>query len=312
MVLLLAEFVGKCYQTRMKQGISTPFTLGLLQCKSTGDRAGNFAKAEAMLCDAAARGVQVACLPELFLSDYFCQHEGVDVFALAEPIPGEASARLDALSKTLNLTIISSLFEKRAPGVYHNTALVHEAGATLGMYRKMHIPDDPQFYEKYYFAPGDLGFTAVETAHGRVGTLVCWDQWYPEAARLTAMQGATVLVYPTAIGWLPVDKPEYGETLLDAWQTVQRGHAIANGCYVAACNRIGYEANPTGGEGLEFWGSSFVADPYGRVIAQASRDREEIVTAVIDPAALESTRRNWPFFRDRRIDAYGDLTKRFL
>lgn len=301
-----------------------PFTIGLLQFKSTGGREGNFEKATNMLREAATRGVQVACLPELFLSDYFCQSEHIDTFNLAEPIPGEATDRLNATAKALGITIVSSLFERRAAGVYHNTAVVHEAGNMLGMYRKMHIPDDPQFYEKYYFTPGDLGFKNFDTQVGRIGTLVCWDQWYPEAARLTAMQGASVIFYPTAIGWLPADKPELGDTLYYAWQTAQRAHAIANGCYIAACNRIGFEKNPTfppsvppasGGDergGLEFWGGSFVADPYGRVVVEASRDKEEIVIAKVDPAFMETTRRNWPFFRDRRIDAYGDITKRFL
>lgn len=288
-----------------------PYTIGLLQFKSEQNRDKNLDKALRMLKEAKKMGVEVACLPELFLSDYFCQSEDINTFNLAEAIPGETTDVLSKTAKELGIAIVSSHFERRVAGVYHNTAVVHDAGGEmLGLYRKMHIPDDPLFYEKYYFTPGDLGFKNFDTQFGRIGTLVCWDQWYPEAARLTAMQGANVIFYPTAIGWLPVDKPEYGEALYYSWQTAQRGHAIANGCYIAACNRIAHEGAKDGG--IEFWGGSFVADPYGRVIVEASRDKEEIVTAVVDPSLVELTRRNWPFFRDRRIDAYGDITKRFL
>ncbi len=259
------------------------------------------------------KGVQVACLPELFRSPYFCQSEDQNVFNLAEAVPGPTTKILSEVAKKHDMVIIASLFEKRTIGLYHNTTAVIDAdGAHVGTYRKMHIPDDPLFFEKYYFTPGDLGFKAFDTKYGKLGQLVCWDQWYPEAARLTAMQGANVLFYPTAIGWHPHEKEEFGVAQADAWQTIQRSHAIANGVYVASCNRIGLEPTPNkAGNGIEFFGSSFIADPFGRILAKASHDKEEIITAVCDPALQEYTRRNWPFFRDRRIDAYGDITKRF-
>lgn len=291
---------------------NTPFTLGLVQMRMTPDKAHNVAHASEMLREAARQGVQVAVLPELFASPYFCQTEDASVFDLAEPIPGPTTTALAAVARETKMAIVGSLFEKRAPGVYHNTAVVFNTdGASLGIYRKMHIPDDPLYYEKYYFTPGDLGFQVFETNHANVGTLVCWDQWFPEGARLTAMQGAQVLCYPTAIGWHPSEKAEHGQGQAEAWETIQRSHAIANGVYVAACNRIGHEPTPGGGDGIEFWGGSFIADPFGRVVAKAERDTEEIITAVCDPALVETTRRNWPFFRDRRIDAYGSLTERF-
>ncbi|MFN9894893.1 MAG: carbon-nitrogen hydrolase, partial [Acidobacteriota bacterium] len=242
----------------------------------------------------------------------FCREEKADLFDLAEPIPGPATAVMGQLAKELDVVIVSSLFEKRAHGLYHNTATVHDAGgAMLGIFRKMHIPDDPLFYEKFYYTPGDLGFKNFETKYARIGVLICWDQWYPEAARLTALQGASILFYPTAIGWHPAEKEEYGPAQLDAWRTIQRSHAIANGIYVAAVNRIGFEQGPHD-SGLEFWGNSFLADPFGRVLTEASNDQEEILVYECDPKLQDEVRRNWPFLRDRRIDAYDGLTKRFL
>jgi N-carbamoylputrescine amidase len=254
----------------------------------------------------------------LFRTQYFCQREDVRLFDLAEPIPGPSTAKLAEVARKARVAIVASLFERRAPGLYHNTAVTLNAdGAIAGVYRKMHIPDDPLYYEKYYFAPGDLGFQAIDTAFGRVGTLVCWDQWYPEAARLTALQGAEVLFYPTAIGWHPAEKDEFGAAQYDAWQTIQRSHAIANGVYVAGVNRVGAEhgdvlGNRAVGQGIEFWGGSFLADPFGRVIAKASHDAEEILLGEIDLGLIEETRRHWPFLRDRRIDAYAPISKRFL
>src|ERR1700677_4637615 len=271
----------------------------------------NLAKALERIADAAGRGAQVVCLPELFQTQYFCQREDHALFDLAEPIPGPASSKLAAAAKQNRVVLIASLFEKRAPGIYHNTAAIFDSDGSLsGLYRKMHIPDDPLYYEKYYFTPGDLGFPTFDTSFARVGTLVCWDQWYPEAARLTALQGAEILFYPTAIGWHPAEKAEFGEAQSSAWETIQRSHAIANGVYVAAVNRIGHEGPAAGG--LEFWGGSFLADPFGRIIAKAGRDTEEIVIARCDPRLQEETRRNWPFLRDRRIDAYAPITQRYL
>lgn len=290
-----------------------PFTVGLIQMRMTADTNANLAHAEAMLRQAAGQGVQVACLPELFRSRYFCQSQDHTLFNLAESIPGETTIILSRIARETGMVITGSLFERRTAGIYHNTSVVFEAdGEIAGMYRKMHIPDDPLYYEKYYFTPGDLGFKAFETRYGCLGQLVCWDQWYPEAARLTAMQGANILFYPTAIGWHPAEKAEFGTAQADAWETVQRGHAIANGVYVAACNRVGHEPTPDNkGDGIEFFGHSFIADPFGRILAKASSDKEEIITAVCDPALQEQVRRWWPFFRDRRIDAYGGLTERF-
>ncbi len=269
-------------------------------------------KACNMLKDAADKGVQVACLPELFLTDYFCQRLDDSMFDLAEPVDGPTNQALAAIAKDTGMVIVSSIFEKAASGLYYNTAVVIEkTGEIVGTYRKMHIPHDPLFEEKYYFTPGDQGFKAHETSAGKLGTLVCWDQWYPEGARLTAMQGADVLFYPTAIGWHPSEKAEWGESQVEAWETIQRSHAIANGVYVCAVNRIGHEIPSSGGDGIEFFGHSFICDPYGRVLAMGSHDKEEILTATIDPTMIEHKRRNWPFFRDRRVDAYGDITKRF-
>ncbi len=294
------------------------YTVGLVQMSMTADPEANFNAAMAHIREAAGRGANIVCLPELFRTQYFCQREDLRLFDLAEEIPGPSTARLGELARELRVVIVASLFERRAPGLYHNTAVTLNAdGAIASVYRKMHIPDDPLYYEKYYFAPGDLDFQAVDTAFGRVGTLVCWDQWYPEAARLTALKGAETIFYPTAIGWHPAEKAEFGAAQYDAWQTIQRSHAIANGVYVAGVNRVGPEhgdilGNRAEGQGIEFWGGSFLADPFGRVIAKAAHDAEEILIAEIDPALIEETRRNWPFLRDRRIDAYAPINQRFL
>jgi len=267
---------------------------------------------------AAKQGAQVICLPELFQTQYFCQREDLNLFDLAEPIPGPATERLSAVARELKVVLVASLFEKRAPGVYHNTAAILDADGTLcGKYRKMHIPDDPLYYEKYYFTPGDLGYQAFDTQPGRIGTLVCWDQWYPEGARLTALQGANILFYPTAIGWHPAEKAEFGHAQHDAWRTIQRSHAIANGVYVGVVNRVGKEngnvrGNSAAGPGLEFWGGSFLCDPFGVVIAEASHDKEEILIGEIDLVRIEDVRRNWPFLRDRRIDTYAPITSRLI
>jgi N-carbamoylputrescine amidase len=287
------------------------FRVGLVQMRCGLDPAENLERAVGFVREAARRGAQVVCLPELFRSQYFCQREDVALFDLAETIPGPSTEALGPLAKELGVVLIASLFEKRAPGLYHNTVVVLDTdGTNLGLYRKMHIPDDPLFYEKFYFTPGDLGFKSFQTAHGRLGTLICWDQWYPEGARLTALTGAEMLFYPTAIGWHPKEKAEYGAAQASAWQTIQRSHAIANGLYVAAVNRVGHEG-PAGG-GIEFWGGSFVADPFGVVLAEASRTEEEILIVECDPQRTEDVRRNWPFLRDRRIDAYAPITRRML
>ena len=293
------------------------YIVGLVQMSMGSDPEANFASAVVKIREAAQLGANIVCLPELFRAQYFCQREDIRLFDLAEPIPGPSTARLAEVAREARVAIVASLFERRAPGLYHNTAVTLNAdGAIAGVYRKMHIPDDPLYYEKFYFTPGDLGFHAVDTAFGRVGTLVCWDQWFPEAARLTALEGAEVLFYPTAIGWHPAEKDEFGAAQYDAWQTIQRAHAIANVVYVAGVNRVGKEhgdilGNRSPGPGLEFWGGSFLADPFGRVVAKASHDEEEILLGEIDLGLLEDTRRNWPFLRDRRIDAYAPMTERF-
>jgi N-carbamoylputrescine amidase len=288
--------------------------LGLVQMRCSADPRDNLERAIARVREAAKAGAQVICLPELFRSQYFCQTEDHANFELAEPIPGPSTEALARVAKEARVVVIGSLFERRAAGVYHNTAVVFDAdGSTRGLYRKMHIPDDPAYYEKFYFAPGDLGFRAFDTAVGRIGTLVCWDQWYPEGARLTALAGADVLFYPTAIGWHPAEKAEHGAAQASAWQTIQRSHAIANGVYVAAVNRVGLEKPKTGdGAGIEFWGGSFVADPFGVVLKEASRTDEETVIVTCDRRHQETVRQHWPFLRDRRIDAYGDITRRFI
>jgi len=284
-------------------------TLGLVQMAMRPDKASNVAKARAAVADAAGRGAQVVVLPELFASPYFCQVQDPDLFELAEPVPGPTSEALAAAAKQHRVVVVTPLFERRAAGIYHNSLVVYGPdGAALGMYRKMHIPDDPLFYEKYYFTPGDLGFVTVATPFAALGPLICWDQWYPEAARVTALQGAQILCYPTAIGWHPKEKARFGAEQLAAWQTIQRSHAIANGVFVAAVNRVGHEG-PAGG-GLDFWGHSFVADPFGVVLAEAGEGEETLVVPV-DLARQEEVRRNWPFWRDRRIDAYGGITRRF-
>ena len=294
------------------------FRVGLIQMSATPDPDKNLGHAIERVRQAAAQGAHVVCLPELFQTQYFCQREDTSLFDLAEPIPGPTSNRLSQLAGELHVVLIASLFEKRAAGVYHNTAAVYDTnGALVGLYRKMHIPDDPLYYEKFYFTPGDLGFRTFDTAAGRLGTLVCWDQWYPEGARLTALQGAQVLFYPTAIGWHPAEKAEFGPAQHDAWRTIQRAHAIANGVYVAVANRTGFETgnirgNSAPGAGLEFWGGSFLCDPFGRVIAEASHDKEEILLGDIDLRTLEDIRRNWPFLRDRRIDSYAPITNRLI
>ncbi len=289
------------------------FSIGLVQMSCSPDPDANLGKAVAKVGEAARAGAEVVCLPELFRSQYFCQREDTATFDLAETVPGPSTEALGKAAAAAGVAIIAPLFEHRAPGLYHNSAAVIDAdGRIVGLYRKMHIPDDPAYYEKFYFAPGDTGFPAFDTRAGRVATLICWDQWYPEGARLAALAGAAVLFYPTAIGWHPREKAEHGATQRDAWLTVQRGHAIANGLYVAAVNRVGSETPPGGGEGLEFWGSSFVADPQGVLVAVGSTDKEQILVAEVDPARIEDVRRNWPFLRDRRIDADGGITRRFL
>jgi N-carbamoylputrescine amidase len=294
------------------------FNIGLVQMSATPDPESNLQHAIEQVHEAAERGARVVCLPELFHTQYFCQREDTALFDLAEPIPGPTTGKLAAVAKELGIVLIASLFEKRTPGVYHNTAAVLDAdGALRGLYRKMHIPDDPLYYEKFYFTPGDLGFRAFDTQAGRLGTLVCWDQWYPEGARLTALQGAQVLFYPTAIGWHPSEKEQFGKAQHDAWRTIQRAHAIANGVYVAVVNRVGHEngdvrGNAAPGAGLEFWGGSFISDPFGQVIAEASHDKEEILIGEVDLRRLEDTRRNWPFLRDRRIESYAPITSRII
>jgi N-carbamoylputrescine amidase len=286
-------------------------TLGLLQHHCTADPAANFKKALAQAERAASQGAQIICTQELFRSQYFCQCEDPANFQLAEPIPGPSTERLQALASRHRVVIVASLFEKRTAGLYHNTAVVIDAdGALLGIYRKMHIPDDPLYYEKFYFTPGDTGFRAWSTRYGRIGVLVCWDQWFPEAARLTALQGAEIIFYPTAIGWHPQEKARQGADQHAAWEIVQRSHAIANGCFVAVANRTGLE-KPAGGGGLEFWGQSFVAGPGGQILARAEAGHETTLLVPVDLAEVDLTRTHWPFLRDRRIDAYDDLTKRF-
>ncbi len=297
---------------------SRKYNVGLVQMSMGPDPEANFAAAVRHIREAAQLGAHIVCLPELFRAQYFCQREDLRLFDLAEPIPGPSTKALAAVAYEAKVAIIASLFERRAPGLYHNTAVTLDSDGTLrSVYRKMHIPDDPLYYEKYYFTPGDLGFQAVDLHAGRVGTLVCWDQWYPEGARLTALKGAEVLFYPTAIGWHPAEKDEFGAAQYDAWQTIQRAHAIANGVYVAGVNRVGYEngdvlGNRVEGPGLQFWGGSFLADPFGRIVARASHDAEEVLLGEIDLGLIEETRRNWPFLRDRRIDAYAPIAKRFL
>jgi N-carbamoylputrescine amidase len=296
----------------MKRAASTEIKLGLIQTDVSANPDANLKKTIALIERAAKAGAKIICTQELFRSQYFCQTEDHKNFLLAEKIPGPSTDAFQKLAKKYKVVIVASLFEKRASGVYHNTAAIIDAdGSLLGIYRKMHIPDDPLFYEKFYFTPGDLGFKAWQTKYAKIGVLICWDQWYPEAARLTAMQGAEILFYPTAIGWHPSEKAKYGIKQHSAWETIQRSHAVANGCYVASVNRIGHEILAgVGGDGLEFWGQSFIAGTSGEIIAKAASDKEEILIAPVDLTNVDVTRTHWPFLRDRRIDAYGDLTKR--
>jgi len=290
---------------------SRAYGVGLVQMTPTPDARENLDRAVHLVREAAASGAEVVCLPELFRTPYFCQREDAETFDLAETIPGPSTQALGEVARQKKLTVIVPLFEKRAPGLYHNSAaVIGTDGEIIGTYRKMHIPDDPGYYEKFYFTPGDLGFQSFPTPVGRIGTLICWDQWYPEAARLTALRGAGILFYPTAIGWHPREKASHGAQQRDAWMTVQRGHAIANGVYVAAVNRAGLES--FGDAGIEFWGGTFLSDPFGVVIASAKTDREEVVIGRVDPARIEEVRRGWPFLRDRRIDAYSGIDKRFI
>jgi N-carbamoylputrescine amidase len=285
--------------------------VGLIQSACSPDPGQNLKTTLAAAERAARQGAQILCTQELFCSQYFCQSEDHRNFQLAEPIPGPSTEAFQNFAKTRQVVVIASLFERRAAGLYHNTAVIIDAdGALLGRYRKMHIPDDPLYYEKFYFAPGDLGFRAWQTRYGKIGVLICWDQWYPEAARLTAMQGAQILFYPTAIGWHPAEKSELGARQHDAWETIQRAHAIANGCYVAVPNRVGHEK--LSGDGIEFWGQSFVAGPSGEMLAKAGAEKEEVLVVPLDLSKVDATRTQWPFLRDRRIDAYGDLTKRLI
>jgi N-carbamoylputrescine amidase len=295
----------------MAEKMMGKISIGLVQRKCSTDPAANLEGTIEAIREAARRGAQIVCLEELFRSQYFCREENADLFDLAEPIPGPSTEALSKLARRLEVVIVASLFERRAAGLYHNTAAVLDAdGALLGLYRKMHIPDDPLYYEKFYFTPGDLGFPNFDTRYGRIGVLVCWDQWYPEGARLSTLRGANILFYPTAIGWHPSEKAEFGAAQLDAWRTIQRSHAIANGIFVAAANRVGFEGPPD--KGLEFWGSSFVSDPFGQLIAEASTNKEEILIAECDLRRMEEVRRNWPFLRDRRTDAYAPLLERWL
>jgi len=294
------------------------FRVGLVQMSCGPEPKENLQKALDRVAEAAKKGVQVVCLPELFQTQYFCQREDAALFDLAESIPGPTTERLSEAARENHVVLVASLFERRAAGLYHNTAEIFDADGTLrGIYRKMHIPDDPLYYEKFYFTPGDLGYRVHDTQAGRLGTLVCWDQWYPEGARLTALQGASILFYPTAIGWHPAEKAEFGEAQHDAWRTIQRAHAIANGVYVGVINRVGFETgdirgNSAPGQGLEFWGRSFLCDPFGRVVAEASYDKEETLVGEVDLRKLEDIRRNWPFLRDRRIDSYAPITSRMI
>jgi N-carbamoylputrescine amidase len=298
----------------MKRPASSEIKLGLIQTDVSVNPDANLKKTLALAERAAKQGAKIICTQELFRSQYFCQSEDHENFKLAEKIPGPSTDAFCKFAKKHKTVVIASLFEKRASGVYHNTAAIIDAdGSLLGIYRKMHIPDDPLYYEKFYFTPGDLGFKAWQTKYAKIGVLICWDQWYPEAARLTAMQGAEILFYPTAIGWHPGEKARYGAKQHGAWETIQRAHAVANGCYVAVANRIGHEVlKGVGGDGIEFWGQSFVAGTSGEIISKASSNQEEILITPVDLANVDTTRTHWPFLRDRRIDAYGNLTKRLV
>ena len=288
-------------------------TIALVQMSCGAVPHENLGSALAKVEEASRRGAKVICLPELFRSQYFCQKEDPALFDLAEPVPGPSTEALGKVAGKHKVVIIVPVFERRTAGIYHNSIVVVDSdGSIAGLYRKMHVPDDPAYYEKFYFTPGDRGFQAIQTSAGKIGTLICWDQWYPEAARLATLQGAEMLFYPTAIGWHPSEKAQEGESQRSAWQIMQRSHAIANGVFVAAVNRVGHEKPDAGGVGIEFWGSSFMCDPFGTVLTEASMDKEEIVLAEVNVSRVEEVRRNWPFLRDRRVDAYGGLTKRFF
>ena len=288
-------------------------TIALVQMACGAAPQENLGSAVAKVEEAARGGAKVVCLPELFRSQYFCQTEDAAFFDLTESIPGPSTEALSKVAGQFNVVMIVPVFERRTAGIYHNSVVVIDSdGSIAGLYRKMHVPDDPAYYEKFYFTPGDRGFQAIQTSAGKIGTLICWDQWYPEAARLTTLQGAEMLFYPTAIGWHPSEKAREGESQRSAWQTIQRSHAIANGVFVAAVNRVGHEKSGAGGDGIEFWGSSFVCDPFGTVLAEASIDKEEILLAEVNMGRVEEVRRHWPFLRDRRVDAYGGITKRFF
>ena len=311
-VILIAKLPLTGHDTISR--MSDKFVLGLIQMRCTKDAAENLSRVTDKIREAARRGAQIICAHELFRGEYFCRTEDASLFDLAEPVPGATTEALAKVARENKIVLVASLFERRAAGIYHNTCAVLDAdGSFLGAYRKMHIPDDPLYYEKFYFTPGDLGFPNFDTRYGRIGVQICWDQWYPEGARIVALQGAQVIFYPTSIGWHPAEKKEFGAAQLDAWRTIQRAHAIANGVYVAVVNRVGFEGNPAAGDpGIEFWGNSFVADPFGQAVAQASNDKEEILVVECDPTKSEDTRRNWPFLRDRRIDAYEPILKRWL
>ena len=288
-------------------------TIALVQMSCGAVPQENLGSALAKVEEASRRGAKVICLPELFRSQYFCQKEDPALFDLAESVPGPSTEALGEVAGRHKVVIIVPIFERRSAGIYHNSLVVIDSdGSIAGLYRKMHVPDDPAYYEKFYFTPGDRGFQAIQTSAGKIGTLICWDQWYPEAARLATLQGAEMLFYPTAIGWHPSEKAQEGESQRSAWQTIQRSHAIANGVFVAAVNRVGHEKPDAGGDGIEFWGSSFMCDPFGTVLTEASMDKEEIILAEVNLSRVEEVRRNWPFLRDRRVDAYGGLTKRFF
>ncbi len=291
---------------------ATKTRLALVQMSCSAEAADNVSRGIALVERAAKEGANIICLPELFTSQYFCQSEDHKYFSLAEPIPGPTTEKLSQVARRHQVVVIGSLFERRSAGVFHNTAVILDAdGSLVGKYRKMHIPDDPLYYEKFYFAPGDLGFQTFSTKFAKIGVCICWDQWYPEAARLTALAGAEILFYPTAIGWHPSEKAKFGKSQHDAWETIQRSHAIANGVYVAVPNRIGHE-DPAGGEGIDFWGQSFCVAPSGQILSRASSDKEEVLLVDVDTKTLEEQRTHWPFLRDRRIDAYQDLTKRWI
>ena len=297
----------------MKKSYPDKFNVGLIQMVFDTNPKVNVKNAVKWIEKAAKKKAQVICLPEIFTSQYFCQSENIDYYKLAEPVDGPSIKEISKAAAKNKVVVIAPFFEKRAMGVYHNSAaIINSDGKVAGLYRKMHIPDDPGYYEKFYFTPGDLGFKTIDTKYAKVGTLICWDQWYPEGARLTALQGASILFYPTAIGWHPYEKAEHGKAQFESWQTIQRGHAIANGIYVASVNRIGLEKQIPGSAGIEFWGRSFIADPQGIIIAEASSNKEEVITAEVDLKRIEYIRQNWPFLRDRRIDAYEGINKRFL